>query len=271
LSIKFEIDNKSNPMEYMWIFTEDSEVDEGPSKETLTEIAVERLTADIVDGVFPPERKLLMADLKKRYSMGASPLREGLSRLSSLGLVIFDSRRGFRVAPVSREDLEDITRVRQVIETTALRRAIEYGDDEWEVGIVAAYTRLQRVIARRRNGESAAGADVESAHRLFHTALIAACRSHRLLELHKLLYDQARRYRQVMLGQAHDLDEFLRTHEALVKVVLKREVDKACAALASHLQITMDKVYPEVPSRPRAGRKNTVTKSARVDGTRQTR
>lgn len=246
-------------------------MDEGSSKGTLTEVAVERLSADIVDGIFPPERKLLMADLKKRYGMGASPLREGLSRLSSLGLVVVDSRRGFRVAPVSKEDLEDITRVRQMIETTALRRAIEFGDDEWEVGIVAAYTRLQRVIARRRNGDSAEGADVESAHKLFHTALIAACQSHRLLELHKLLYDQARRYRQVMLGQAHDLDEFLRTHDVLVKVVLKRDADKACAALAGHLQITLDKVYPDIPKAQRTSKKGATKKSAPIDGARRTR
>jgi len=33
------------------------------SKETLTEMAIERMTSEIVNGVLPPEQKLLVADL----------------------------------------------------------------------------------------------------------------------------------------------------------------------------------------------------------------
>jgi GntR family transcriptional regulator, carbon starvation induced regulator len=222
-------------------------VDETTTKETLTEVAIQRLTADIVDGVLVPEQKLLMADLKKAYAMGASPLREALAKLSSLGFVVFDSRRGFRVAPISKADLEDITLARQVLETTALRRAIELAGDEWEVGIVAAYARLQRVVARCI--ESGDASELEATHKQFHTALVAGCLSPRLLEMHRVLHDQASRYRQVMLEQTHDLGDFLQSHEYLASVVLARKADEACAMLSDHMAITLRKVYPE-PVKP---------------------
>lgn len=211
-----------------------------------------------------PQQKLLMADLKKKYGMGASPLREGLAQLFSLGFVAFDRRRGFRVAPISKEDLEDITQVRQTLEAAALRRSIALGGDEWEVGIVTAYARLQRVVARCLDGGS--DVEVEASHKQFHTALIAGCQSPRLLELHSNFHDQASRYRHVMLEQAPSLDDFLEPHQQLMTVVLARKADEACAMLSDHMAITLRKVYPERQTAPR-GRKTrpaTAKKTARA-------
>lgn len=215
------------------------------AKETLIEVAVERLTADIISGALPPEKKLQIADLKERYGIGASPLREGLAQLSTLGFVVFDSRRGFRVTPISKEDLDDITALRKVIETTALRQSIEFGDDEWEVGIVTAFARLERVVARIINPDNTDETDLEQAHKQLHIALVSACRSRRLLSLQSILYDQARRYRHLMLEQIHDLQTFLTIHDELVKVILSRQPDKACAMLSGHIDLTPTSVYPE--------------------------
>jgi DNA-binding GntR family transcriptional regulator len=213
------------------------------AKETLIEVAVERLTADIISGALPPDKKLQIADLKERYGIGASPLREGLAQLSTLGFVVFDSRRGFRVTPISKEDLDDITALRKVIETTALRQSIEFGDDEWEVGIVTAFARLERVVARISNPDNTEETDLEQAHKQLHIALVSACRSHRLQSLQSVLYDQARRYRHLMLEQIHDLQTFLTIHDELVKVILSRQSDKACAMLAGHIDLTPINVY----------------------------
>lgn len=218
---------------------------EAESKETLTEVAVERLTADIVNGVLSPDKKLLIADLKERYGMGASPLREGLAQLSSLGFVVFDSRRGFRVTPISKEDLEDVSTVRKVIEITALRQALEHGDDEWEVGIVTAFARLKRIVARLESGEDSDESNFERAHKQMHVALLSACRSRRLLTMQSVLFDQARRYRHLMISQIRDLQEFLKIHDELVQVVISRQTEKACTMFGEHIDLTPQKVYPE--------------------------
>lgn len=218
-------------------------VDDTTNKGTLTEEAIQRLTADIVEGVLAPERKLLMADLKKQYGMGASPLREGLARLSSLGFVVFDSRRGFRVAPVSKADLQDITQVRQLIEVQALHRAFALGGEEWEVGVIAAYARLERAVARCKAGADCA--DLELVHKQFHTALIAGCHSQRLLDLQSVFYDQASRYRQVMMKQTSSLDDFLATHKQLLDAVIGCQTEAASSMISEHMEITLHKVYPE--------------------------
>lgn len=221
--------------------------------ETLIETAIDRLTREIVSCELVPGQKLLIADLKERYAMGASPLREALARLCSLGFVVFDSGRGFRVAPTSKEDLEDITAVRELMETAALRRSIAEGDDEWEVGIVAAYARLERAAARNAEADGPVPAEAEGAHKQFHTALVAACGSSRLLEGHSTLYDQAHRYRHQMLERTHDLEGFLRSHEVLMKAALSRDAERACAELVAHLRFTLEKVYPEATGEEAVG------------------
>ncbi|MFD1626848.1 GntR family transcriptional regulator [Azospirillum griseum] len=215
-----------------------------PTEDTLANVAVQRIIDDIVSGQLEPCAKLRIESLKEQYGMGASPLREALSRLSTLGFVTNESHRGFRVAPMSQADLEDITLNRRMVEREALLRSLTRDDDEWEVGVVAAYTRLERTVERLRTGQGADGADLERAHKQFHTAIVAHCGSPRLLGLHDTLYDQAQRYRRLMMRGIQDLDEFLAHHTALLKALLGGDADAAVHALTDHLNLTLTSVYP---------------------------
>src|SRR3954467_11100788 len=93
--------------------------------DTLSERAAGILERDILAGRWPPGSRLAITELVQHYGIGATPLREGLSRLVSRGLIVGRQERGFRVASVSREDLFDITRMRVVIESEALRLAMQ--------------------------------------------------------------------------------------------------------------------------------------------------
>jgi len=169
------------------------------SAATLAERAVTLLQRDILSGALRPGSKLVVADLVDRYGIGATPVREGLSRLVAHGLVSAIGQRGFRVARISQDDLRDITSVRRLVEVEALRLAIAHGRDEWEAGIVASLHRLQLFASRSQEAFREGSAEFDDVHRGFHTALLAACGSPRLLEFHRSLYDQAYRYRRLMM------------------------------------------------------------------------
>src|SRR6478752_4145566 len=91
---------------------------------TLSERAATLLEQDILAGRLAPGARLGIVDLVQRYEIGATPLREGLSRLMSRGLIVGIGQRGFRVAEVSREDLADITCTPAAVEKEAVRLAI---------------------------------------------------------------------------------------------------------------------------------------------------
>jgi GntR family transcriptional regulator, carbon starvation induced regulator len=204
-------------------------------EQTFTETASDLLVNDIVAGVFVPDEKLRIEHLKERYSIGASPLREALARLIALGFVTNESRRGFRVAPMSLEDVRDITLSRRMVETTALRRSIEFGDSHWESSIVECLARLTWAGDQYRLGKSEY-APVDAAHYAFNRSLISACRSPRLLMLHDMLYNQASRYRHIMMKALLPGLRFQKSHKVLADLTLRREADDACAALSLHLE-----------------------------------
>jgi DNA-binding GntR family transcriptional regulator len=217
---------------------------EVPETDTLSERAANLVERDIIAGLLAPGARLGIVDLVQRYEIGATPLREGLSRLVSRGLIVGIGQRGFRVADVSREDLLDITRMRTVVEIEALRLAITNGDDAWEAGIVSALHQMRRHIERTGNDFREGAPDFDRLHKAFHTSLLAACGSKRLLTAHSDLYDQAYRYRRVMMRAFDSGKKFVAAHQSLAEHVLARDLDVAQPMLAAHLHSTLDFVYP---------------------------
>ncbi|OKO87609.1 GntR family transcriptional regulator [Bradyrhizobium sp. NAS80.1] len=221
-----------------------SDVIEVSGADTLSERAAILVEQDIIAGNLPPGARLGIVDLARRYGIGATPLREGLSRLVSRGLIIGIGQRGFRVADVSREDLSDITRMRTVVEMEALRLAIRHGDDAWEAGILGALHQMRRHIERTGNEFREGAPDFDRLHKAFHTALLATCGSKRLLAAHSDLYDQAYRYRRVMMRGFDSGKKFVADHQLLADRVLARNVEPARAMLKAHLRSTLYLVYP---------------------------
>jgi DNA-binding GntR family transcriptional regulator len=213
------------------------------SADTLSERAAALVEADILSGALAPGARLGIAERAAHYGIGATPLREGLSRLISRGLVDAIGQRGFRVKEISHEDLSDIVRIRTVIECEALRLSMAAGRGEWEGAIVAALHRLKRYVrdAGRDFGEGRPEFDV--LHKAFHTAMIAACGSPRMLAAHSDLYDQAYRYRRLMMAKFVDPEDFLSNHQAIADLAIARAGEKACASLAEHIASTLAHVY----------------------------
>jgi GntR family transcriptional regulator, carbon starvation induced regulator len=213
--------------------------------DTLSERAAALIQRDILSGRFAPGSRLGIMDLAEGYGMGATPVREGLSRLVARQLVIALGQRGFRVAPVSEADLRDITCMRVVVEQQALNLSMRLGKDDWEAGIVAALHRMQRYVERTGSKFNEGAEEFDTLHKRFHTSLLEACGSPRLLAAHSDLYDQAYRYRRVMMRKIESGKQFVRVHRELADCVLARDARRAPAMLEQHLNSTIEYVYPD--------------------------
>ena len=73
-----------------------------------------------------------------------------MTRLLGEALVTSEGQRGFR-RPATLDDFRDLTEVRKLIETEALRHAIAVGGETWESDIVAAFYRLSKTEERLRD------------------------------------------------------------------------------------------------------------------------
>lgn len=216
---------------------------------TLVEQAYASLRREILEGALEPGAKLRTEELRQRYGIGASTVRESLTRLLGEALVTAEGQRGFRVAPISLDDFSDLTHVRKMIETEALRQSILAGDEAWESRVVAAYYRLSKVEERIREEPQAVAPHFEERNREFHLALISACPSARLHRIYAMLYQQSERYRRVALINRARARDVHAEHKAIFEAVLARDVEQACALIGEHIDRTLT-VLREVLARP---------------------
>lgn len=201
-----------------------------------TSLAHARLRADILSGRHAPGERLKINDLAEAIGVSPGAIREALSRLAPQQLVVSRDQKGFTVAPLSIEDLEDLTELRCELEAVALRRAVARGDDAWEAAILAAAHRLSRV-------PTGAGRDPEATmawvarHADFHAALVSACGSPRLIDLHAQLYEQSERYRLLSARAEVDRD-VAAEHQELVDAALARDAGTLVARMVAHIRRT---------------------------------
>lgn len=204
----------------------------------------EQIKLDLLNARYIPGAKLKIDQIREDLGVSPSAVREALSRLTSEGLVQAEPQRGFIVAPISAEDLRDLTEVRCEIETRCLRRAIETGDIAWEGRIVSALHQLRACPAFRKDDAGAmqmnpAWTDLHSA---FHDALVAGCDSRWRLALRDQLFLQAERYRRLLgpyIVAERDTDS---EHVAIAEAAIARDADKACSLLARHLALTAEQL-----------------------------
>lgn len=201
---------------------------------TLVEIALDCLRRDILTGVAAPGARLRVDELRAKYGIGASPLREALSRLVSSGLVTTQGQKGFRVAPVSKSDYRDITETRKLFERAALCESVQNGDADWEARVVACYERLDREhdILHETAGASADG--WERANDEFHEALVAACTSAWVLNFRRVIYDQAARYRRLFILEPETKRIAHGEHGEMMRAAVARDVEKSARLAESH-------------------------------------
>jgi DNA-binding GntR family transcriptional regulator len=204
----------------------------------MTQSAYLGLRADLLACRILPGSKLKIHDLCERFSVSLGAVREALSRLTSEGLVVAEPQRGFRAAPISAADLQDLTMARVEIDSLCLRRAIAHGDVQWESRLVAATHRLARTPERDAEDPARSNEDWAAAHADFHLTLVEGCTSPWLLHLHSLLYAQSERYRRLSVPFAASGRNVNEEHQAIVNATLARDARLAVRLLAAHLETT---------------------------------
>ncbi|MDD2545311.1 MAG: GntR family transcriptional regulator [Burkholderiaceae bacterium] len=220
-------------------FPADAEVPEGSAdaSRTLIEQTYAALRADIVEGRLAPGEKLRVEHLRKDYQVSAGTLREAITRLASDALVTTEGQRGFRVTPITLEELEDLTRLRVQIEIEALRQSIRHGGAAWRTALRQSYEALSAVeqpiqAAQRRQWEVL--------NMRFHEALLHGHPSpwtHRILRMLSRHSERYRRYAMGLPGQVRDVHA---EHTAIFERAMDGHEARAALALEAHIRTTPD-------------------------------
>ncbi|EHC48209.1 CsiR, transcriptional repressor of csiD, partial [Salmonella enterica subsp. enterica serovar Hvittingfoss str. A4-620] len=111
------------------------------------------------------------------------------------------------------------------MEAMLVRLAIERGDDAWEAEILARAHMLNKLEASDASEHMLD--EWDQRHQAFHSAIVAGCGSHYLLQMRERLFDLAARYRFIWLRETVLSVEMLEDkhiqHHTLTEAILARE------------------------------------------------
>jgi DNA-binding GntR family transcriptional regulator len=204
---------------------------------TRADEAYGRIRRDVLNGRHRPGSKLLAGTLCDQYGISSGVLREVLPRLAGEGLVVSEPQRGFRVADVSVEDLRQLTELRILVESEALRQAIAHGDLRYEADLVAAHHTLAGSRPLDPSGDICD--EWLQAHAAFHHALLAGAPNLRLQSVATQLRDATEVYRcwSGPLGDEPDRD-VAGEHRRILDATIARTTEVAVALLSQHYEHT---------------------------------
>jgi len=251
---------------------------------TKTESAYRLLRKDILTTRLLPSAPLKLGALRAAYGIGWTPLREALARLEAEKLVTAVSNRGFAVAPVSRAELEDLTRARLVVEVPLLLESIGKGGGDWESAVVTAHYRLSRCRFSADDTSEETVDEWDEKHAAFHSALLSAATSNWLLRFQATISDQLRRHHRFLgltptLRTAAGLKDggydeavaalrqamAIEHHTELMEAALDRDLDRARRLMTEHIGYTLD-VYGRAADAAEPERRTATRPRAAVKG-----
>ena len=178
---------------------------------TLPDFAYARLREQILSGELPADAPLRQEKLAASLGLSRLPIREALTRLESEGLVMLRPRRGYVVASLDVDEVQEIFDMRMVIEEHAGYLATTRRSDQ-DVADVEAVFRKMEVMAP---GSSEEIVTYSLLNRAFHERLFASTGRNRLRGLLSTLQDNAERFTRMGARLVCDL-EFAHAEHLLI-------------------------------------------------------
>lgn len=195
---------------------------------TAQEFVLNQLRTAIVRGELAPGAPIRQDALAEKLGVSRVPLREALKILEGEGQVSYLPHRGYSVAELSVADLVEVYRIRQLLESEAVRIAVPQltAVDEMEIR-----TALELTEAAGKSGDVTG---MTAANREFHFRLFSAAQKPRLLRLIRLLWDNTDAYRAVYYGDAEHRADVAAEHQQIMRAIGQRDAELLVELLDQH-------------------------------------
>lgn len=194
--------------------------------------AYAKIRAHLLSGAMKAGEQLTEDQLAQITGVSRTPVREAVRRLEDeLLLVRSDTKRLF-VADWSRDDIEEMFALRQMLECHAAERAARRMTLRQVAQMEAVNRELKAAIAQ----PSPDVARFLEANRAFHDAIIDAADSPRLGQMLARLVEAPVVLRTARTYSLEDLRQSARDHDELVAAFAARDPEWARAVMGSHLR-----------------------------------
>jgi DNA-binding GntR family transcriptional regulator len=188
----------------------------------------ESLRQDLLAGRYLPGTRLKEVDLARQFGAGRYTVRAALRELVRSNLLTHEANRGVVVPELSAEWINELFDYRSVIEIGSLRTALRQGADL--TAVEKGVAELERLPA------DAPWAEVTTAHRAVHHAIVDAAGNPRLLAAYSACEDELQ-FMLAFIEPDHSAEELASVHREVLHGLRSGE-QHAVRALSRDLEVT---------------------------------
>jgi DNA-binding GntR family transcriptional regulator len=178
------------------------------------------VSLELAPGTVIDERSLI-----ERLEIGRTPVREALRTLAHERLVEVYPRRGMFVTGVDVRELARLSEVRVMLEPEAARLAAERATEADRAELTALIEELD-----------AGGSELMGLDERIHRAVYRAAHNDLLEATLEQYYVLALRIWSIALDRAHELEEAVEAHRALLEAINDGDGERAAETMRAHVQ-----------------------------------
>jgi DNA-binding GntR family transcriptional regulator len=197
---------------------------------TKAELVYDHLRERILTGELAPGARVSISAVARDLGVSDIPVREGVKRLESDGLLVFETHKGAMVTRMGAADVEELFAIRTELEALAVRRAAAAVTPETLASLRRLLDDMATAERRRDFGEYG------QLNRQFHLAIYEAQPYRRLSVMIRNLWDSTDWCRRIFISDADYLLASTEEHEGIFEALERRDGEAAAAFLRHQKQ-----------------------------------
>ena len=197
-----------------------------------SDAAYDKIRAFLMSGNAQPGSQLTEAQLSEIAGVSRTPVREAVGRLEAEMFLVRSASKRIFVADWSRDDIDEMFTLRQMLEGHAANRAARRLTAE-------EIDRLEEINRELHEAVDSQPPDVTrflDANRIFHEIITEAAHSPRLGQVLAMLVEQPVVLRTARNYSVNDLKQSARDHDELIAAFRAGDAGWAEAVMGSHLR-----------------------------------
>ena len=196
---------------------------------SLAEQISNTLRASLITGRMKPGKTYSVPSIAKEFGVSVTPVREAMLNLIKEGLVVPIKNKGFRIAKISSEDLDQIVEVRQLIEVPVVLQVMTSIS---EAKLRELHAIAERVVSYAEMGDVILYIETD---RTFHLDMIAVTGNMRIVRIVDELRAQTRLYGLGKLAREGSLVDSAREHLEILAAMEQKDADKVSQLMKRHI------------------------------------
>ena len=196
----------------------------------MVESVIGQLRDRIRDGRLAPGQRLIEADMQRLFRVSRGPVREAVRRLAAEGLIDLRHNSGAIVRALTRDEVSNVFRIREVLEGLAARLAadnVKQGESAHELLALEESHRLTF---------DGSPASYMRYNDLFHALIVRLSANEQLIQLLRQLHVRVYRLQVEALRTSVSYVNSRREHEEIVRAIAKGKGAEAERIMRNHIR-----------------------------------